>query len=140
MLGRVREKGVIEVRASGPLVRVRFVGRASAEAHAEARTELARLFASLPRFGVVVDLREARMPGAADQRRMMELLVRHRARLASACVGFAIIVRGRVGHAALGALGWFAPPPVPLRTFRHAMGAEAFVRERLEGAKAAVAG
>jgi hypothetical protein len=140
MLSAVRAKGVIEVRASGPLVRVRLSGRASPEAHAEARTELARLFAALLRFGVVVDLREARVPGAAEQRRLMELLVRHRARLAASCVGFAVIMRGRVGHAALAALGWFAPPPVPVRTFRHAMGAEAFVRDRLEERAPVVSG
>jgi hypothetical protein len=132
--------GAIEVRASGALVRVRLTGRASEEAHEEARAELARLFASLPRFGVVVDLREAKVQSATAQRRLMELLVRHRARLAASCAGFAVIVRGRVGHAALGALGRFATSPVPVRAFRHAMGAEAFVRAKLEEQALVVSG
>ncbi len=126
--------GVIEVRAVGPLVRVRIEGSAPSVAHEAAREELAKLLVRGERYGLVLDLRAASIPRLDEQRGLVEVFARHRARMAEECRGVAIVLRGRLAKAALGRLVRFAPTPVPLETFSHAMAAEAWLRERLAAA------
>ncbi len=126
--------GVIEVRAIGPIVHLRIEGSASSVAHEAARAELTKLLARGGRFGLVVDLRELSLPRLGEQRGLVELFVRHRAKMAADCRGIAVVVRGRATKAALGALARFAPSPVPVGAFPHAMAAEAWLRERLTAA------
>jgi hypothetical protein len=120
----------------GPLFHLRLEGSAPSLAHEAARAELGKLMARGGRYAIVVDLREASLPGLEEQRGLFELFVRHRARMARSCAGIAVVARGRATKAAIRALVWFAPPPVPLETFPHAMAAEAWLHERLARAPA----
>jgi len=78
-------------------------------------------------FGLVVDMRQAQMPNAAQRRSFIAMYERHDylARsnfLALGAVGDSILI-GRV----ITALNWFRPAPHPVQVFRELEAAEAWV-------------
>ena len=82
-------------------------------------------------YAVVIDAREVGRVPATQRKGIIEWIDRDRLPLEKNCAGGAMIFENAVQQGLWTAISWVAPSPIPVKMFRDAPSAEAWLRGKL---------
>lgn len=127
---------VIFDEANGPLFRMTYQGvcdDAEWQAHIDQMSEWARRG---DKYAVLIDARQVGRVSPVQRKSIVEWINRDRQHLTTNCSAGALIFSSPIQHGLWTAIVWVTPIPIPVKVFRDAPTAEAWLRDQLEGTTA----